>query len=136
MPLLKRQFKLAGGGFQEPFAYLRRKLYTRLLRQGATFGLWFSSKSFILCCRERAFSFDVTAVCFLSVTDSLVAAMISCPMINRKRSDNMDNNFFIMAYLEILLYKNNNTVGKKLRDSLKKSWIKILLVFLISIVEM
>ncbi len=48
----------------------------------------------------------------------------------------MDNNFFIMAYLEILLYKNNNTVGKKLRDSLKKSWIKILLVFLISIVEM
>lgn len=41
-----------------------------------------------------------------------------------------------MAYLEILLYKNNNTVEKKLRDSLKKSWIKILLVFLISIVEM
>ena len=103
MPLLKRQFKLAGTAFQDP----------------TDSSVYLSS-----------------SVCFLSVTDSLVAAMISCPMINRKRSDNMDNNFFIMAYLEILLYKNNNTVGKKLRDSLKKSWIKILLVFLISIVEM
>ena len=75
-------------------------------------------------------------MCFLCVTDSLVGALIYCPIINRKRSDKMVNNIFIKAYLEIMLYKNNNTVGKKLRDSLKKSWIKILLVFLISIVEM
>ena len=93
---------------------------TRLLRQGAALGLRFSSKSFILCCRERAYSFAVAVVCFLSVTLSPVAAMISCPMTNRRRSDNMDNNLFIMAYLEILSYKSNNAVRKKLRDFKKK----------------
>lgn len=35
-----------------------------------------------------------------------------------------------MAYLEILLYKNNNTVGKKLRDSLKKKLDKDIVSFL------
>lgn len=93
---------------------------TRLLRHGAALGLWFSSKTFTLCCREKAFGFDVTVVCFLSVTDSPVAAMISCPMKNRRRSDNMDNNLFIMANFKILSYKSNNAVGKKLRNFLKK----------------
>lgn len=59
---------------------------------------------------------DVTAVCFLSAADSPVAAMIACPVISRRRSDNMDNNLFIMADLKTLSYKRNNAVGKRLRD--------------------